>query len=732
MATVIDSLVVTLGLDAGGMKKGADEGNKALKATEQQATKTSRTVEHGAKDMAVAFNKVKIEIMGMLAALGVAVSMKGIEGFFVGMTKTNAALGRFATNVGMSASRLDAMRTVAEQFGDTAETAYNAVQTVANGISEATYKGQSAFTNIARANGIQLQNAKGQWLSYEDVLVSVSKRLQSVAAHNGAQGRQLAFNLAGRLGLGSFFNELMDPNYAQRVDAAQRLSGVTEESTKNAQKLQAQWALIREQFRAIKNQIYTAFAPTLLKLGQDLAAWLKTIDWNKLANDARHFIEGIDWKGFSTWIKNIPWSKIKDDIVQLVKAVGDFIEKLDKELKPVLMVIGGLIALKMLTPLGSLITLLTGGGGLLSAIGLVSAAFAGWKLGSWINDNLSQENQDKVGRFVAMILAATGDKTAQAALDAELAAKAAPVTQGLPTGDVSAPSAGNNYAMPAINRATAAKIDEMAKAGAFGKLSFSELNLNRGALGGTGINVGDNFNPRRVHGGMLNHEYFAALEKQYGLPPGWLQSQFMRESAGGTMLRSKAGALGPMQFMPGTAAQYGMHGGEVYDLAISSKAAARMAQDLYRKYGNWDEVRAAYNFGQGNLDKLIARNKKAGLPWYAGLPAETRNYVNAWRRDAQLGSLGAPQLAAAGAGTALGSAHMEFSGYGSSVARSPVSAAPVSAAAAGAGGGTPGPTYYIESVAINTRATDARGIMQSMSNNLANNRAVSSVNTVTE
>lgn len=731
MATVIDALVVSLGLDAGGMKKGGKEGENALKNLEQRSTKTSQQVSHGAKDMAVAFNRVKIEIMGMLAALGVAVSMKGLEGFFAGMTKNNAALGRFATNVGMSAKRLDAMRTVAEQFGDTAETAYGAIQTVASGIAEATVKGSSAFTNTARANGIALQDAKGHWLSYEQILVSVGKRLQQISAGNGPQGRQLAYNLAGRLGLGSMFNELMDPNYAQKIDAAQKLSGVTAASTQQAQKLQAEWALVREQFRGIKNDLFTAFAPTLLQLTRDFAGWLKTLNFRELARQAREFVEGIDWKGFERWLRNIPWQQMWNDVKRFMKSIQDLAGKFKGDLKPALEIIGGLIALKLLTPVGSLITLLTGGGGLLAAVGLVSAAFAGWKLGNWINSNLSQENQDKVGRFVAMILAATGDKTAQAALDAELAAKASPVTSELPTGSVSAPSAGNGFAMPAVNRASAAKIDAMAKAGKFGKLSFSELNLNRDALGGTGINVGDAFDPRHVHGGMLNHEYFARLENQYGLPKGWLQSQFMRESAGGTMLKSKAGALGPMQFMPKTAAQYGMHGAEVYDLAISSKAAARMAQDLYRKYGNWDEVRAAYNYGQGNLDKLIAKNKKAGLPWYAGLPGETRNYVNAWRRDAQLGSLGAPQLTATGAGAALGSAHMQFNGYGSSVARTPVSVAPVSAAAAG-GGGAAGNVYHIDSVTINTRATDAKGIMQSMSNNLANNRTVSSVNTVTE
>lgn len=730
-ATVIDALVTTLGLDSTGMKKGAQEGEKALKQVEAQSTKTSQNVSRGAKDMATAFNNVKIEIMGMLAALGVAVSMKGLEGFFSSMTKSNAALGRFATNVGMSASRLDAMRTVAEEFGDTAETAYAAVQTVASGIAEATRKGSSEFTNTARANGIALQDTQHQWLSYEQVLVNVGKRLRQVAAHNGPHGRQLALNLAGSLGVGGMFNELMDPHYKDKLDEAQRLSGVTKASTQQAEKLQRQWALVREQFRAVKNEIYTAFAPTLVKLTKDFSAFLKTVDFKKLAESARSFIEGIDWRGFEAWLRSIPWKQIWDDVKHVIQSIKDLSGSFSQYLKPALEIIGGLLALKLLTPLTSVIGLLTGTGGLVAAVGLAAAAFAGWKLGSWIESNMSQDNQDKVGRFVAMILAATGDKTAQAALDTELAASTVGTIPGLPKGTVAAPSAVDHFAMPAVNRATASKIDEMTKAGKFGSLSFTELNSGRAGLAGSGLAVGDNFDPRHAHG-MGNAQFFAALEKQYGLPAGSLQSRFMRESAGGTMLQSTAGALGPMQFMPKTAAAYGLRGNEVYDLGASSVAAAKMARDLYKQFGSWDKVEASYNYGSGNLSKLIAKNKKAGNPWYTGLPDETRNYVNAWRKSNHEGLLGSdPMSNIASAQQPLGGDRsMVFNGYGSTVMRTPGSN--VSPATADAASGATGTTYNIDSVIINTKATDAKSIMHDMSKNLASNRTVSTANTVTE
>jgi len=51
---------------------------------------------------------------------------------------------------------------------------------------------------------------------------------------------------------------------------------------------------------------------------------------------------------------------------------------------------------------------------------------------------------------------------------------------------------------------------------------------------------------------------------------------------------------------------------------------------LYKQFGDWHLALAAYNWGEGNLGKAIARNQRAGLPTgYVDLnmPMETRMYV---------------------------------------------------------------------------------------------------------
>lgn len=112
----------------------------------------------------------------------------------------------------------------------------------------------------------------------------------------------------------------------------------------------------------------------------------------------------------------------------------------------------------------------------------------------------------------------------------------------------------------------------------------------------------------------------AAAEARYGLPDNLLARLLYQESryrpdiiTGKT--KSPAGALGIAQFMPATAREFGIN---PLDPFQSIDAAGRYLAQLFKRFGNWDEALAAYNWGQGN----VARK---GLD---SAPAETRNYFS--------------------------------------------------------------------------------------------------------
>lgn len=125
-----------------------------------------------------------------------------------------------------------------------------------------------------------------------------------------------------------------------------------------------------------------------------------------------------------------------------------------------------------------------------------------------------------------------------------------------------------------------------------------------------------------------------ALEA-YGVP---LELKYLPviESALNPKATSRVGAAGLWQFMPSTGKQYGLEINSLVDErrdpVKSSYAAARYLRDLYRIYGDWSLVIAAYNCGPENVRKAIQRANGETDYWtiYPFLPRETKGYVPAF------------------------------------------------------------------------------------------------------
>lgn len=135
---------------------------------------------------------------------------------------------------------------------------------------------------------------------------------------------------------------------------------------------------------------------------------------------------------------------------------------------------------------------------------------------------------------------------------------------------------------------------------------------------------------------FYNPIFEEALER-YGLP---LELRYLPviESALRPSATSRAGAAGLWQFMIGTGKRYGLEVNtlvdERRDPIKSSEAAAHYLSDLYDMFGDWSLAIAAYNCGEGNVQKAITRsgNQEGADFWsvYNRLPRETRGYVPAF------------------------------------------------------------------------------------------------------
>jgi len=108
------------------------------------------------------------------------------------------------------------------------------------------------------------------------------------------------------------------------------------------------------------------------------------------------------------------------------------------------------------------------------------------------------------------------------------------------------------------------------------------------------------------------------------------------ESALNPTAVSRAGATGLWQFMIGTGKMYQLEVNSLIDErrdpVKASYAAAHYLSDLYKIFGDWNLVIAAYNCGPENVNKAIRRSGGEHDYWkiYPYLPRETRGYVPAF------------------------------------------------------------------------------------------------------
>ncbi len=144
-----------------------------------------------------------------------------------------------------------------------------------------------------------------------------------------------------------------------------------------------------------------------------------------------------------------------------------------------------------------------------------------------------------------------------------------------------------------------------------------------------GYKLKRSYAPKPYRSGSRNRKLFARTIKsqydalivntalKYDLEPSFIKAVIHVESAFDHLAVSKAGAMGLMQLMPGTAAEYQLTT-NTFRPRNNVEAGVRHMRDLMDKYnGNKRLSLAAYNAGAGAVKK------------YNGIPPfkETQNYV---------------------------------------------------------------------------------------------------------
>jgi hypothetical protein len=250
-STVIDSLVVLLGLDASNYKKGRE-------TAEKETSETARK----AKESADAITKSLTEVGRTIAGLFLGFeSASGFGKWLRGLNSGEAALGRVATNIGLSAHELNKWGlAVAQVSGSTAQDAQAAFVQLTDEAQKFFVTGEaSPLINTLRQYGVALKDSSGHLRNQGEIL----EELADKTAVYGHEYQNFAFKQAG-LSQGEI-NYLTQSKKLREDELrlAEQNNNVNDDSVRKAQELERYWSNIRQQVEAVGQAILSDITPAL-------------------------------------------------------------------------------------------------------------------------------------------------------------------------------------------------------------------------------------------------------------------------------------------------------------------------------------------------------------------------------------------------------------------------------------------------------------------------------------
>ena len=143
----------------------------------------------------------------------------------------------------------------------------------------------------------------------------------------------------------------------------------------------------------------------------------------------------------------------------------------------------------------------------------------------------------------------------------------------------------------------------------------------------------------RVRYPLRYSEYVRVHAKEHGLDPALVAAVIYQESKFRSDAKSSSGAIGLMQVTPSTAEGIAIrtHGSafttsDLYNPEINIRYGAWYLSDLFQKYGSERLVLAAYNAGQGNVDRWRAEGKPIQFPETAAYVQRVEHLQTIYRR----------------------------------------------------------------------------------------------------
>ena len=558
----------------------------------QRLSKSLGNIGQHARDAASGVSSI-VAPMAAITGIGTVAGMVALADSWAKMGRSTVYT---AGNIGASAKEMQRLQGAAKLAGLSSEDVTGSLQGLSNMMENATHgRDNGAVVMFNRLTGGIKRTASGA--------MDVTGEFKAMAtAIYKLKTPQEQMAVASRAGMASLLPMIRQgpAGYKALEDRAESLGLVMSgPALKAATDMANSLDNLQGAGTGLKNSIVEQLAPSIMPLTDGLAKWIEQ-NRTLISQDIG------DWaKGFSEWIKKIDWQGVGNGITKFIKGIGNVVDHLGGW-KNTAIALGIVMNASLIGSVLSLgVTLLRGGAGILAFTGLLtrwglaatSAAGATTEAGVAADALAGGAAGGALlaGGVVAGSLALSGDQD-QGAVDAQTL---------------------QNRAMAGDSAAAQQLAKQQLTHWWNPKPSAQEVDARAGD-----ISSGKQEGISAAQMAVMHPDRAAAekrltdLEQKYNLPPGMMDRVWNQESSRGANMLSGKGAKGHFGFEDATAKQYGVTNPN--DFNQSSDGSARMFRDLIKSNGgDLDRALAAYNWGQGKLNKNGLENA----------PTETKNYI---------------------------------------------------------------------------------------------------------
>lgn len=262
MATVVDAIFVTLGLDT---SKYTAQAENAIK-TDERLEKSLDKVEKKGESVSQNFEGLANAVKGAAKVFASLAAATGIIRFLQNVAEetrqANEEMLKLQASLGLTAEKINGMRGAGAALGGTAEGMTNSMKGLNKGMNDFVVKGDTSLLPFMNALGVSMVDGQGKLRDVDKVMLDLSDSFSKMNSEQAyALGQDMGFDegTIAALMQGRDAMKEMSDYHAKMYTSSKEELAASRELSKNQAQLSAHWA-------SMKLMIGNAIIPLLVKL----------------------------------------------------------------------------------------------------------------------------------------------------------------------------------------------------------------------------------------------------------------------------------------------------------------------------------------------------------------------------------------------------------------------------------------------------------------------------------